>query len=75
MEAQMSRLRDSGWLTVAEAAEELGVSTRRITKLCQQRRLGERVGGKLWLIYELQLDEFKRMPRQPGRPKSQLTAK
>ncbi len=71
----MNRLRENGWLTVAAAAKELGVTPRRITKLCQQGRLGERAGGKIWLIHEAQLDEFKRIPRQPGRPRAHLLAK
>jgi excisionase family DNA binding protein len=75
MEADMSCLRDHGWLTVAEAADELGLTERRVTRLCQQRRLGERVGGKIWLIHEPQLDEFKRIPRRPGRPKGQIITK
>lgn len=50
----------------AEAAAELGVTVRRVTKLCQQQRLGRRVGDKMWVISRTELDEFKKVPRRPG---------
>jgi excisionase family DNA binding protein len=63
------------WLTVAQVAKELGISTRRVTALCKERRLGERFGGKVWRISNKQLDEFKIVPRRPGPPRGRSKKK
>lgn len=55
-------------LSPQEAADELGVSLSRVHQFCQKNRLGQRVGG-VWIISREELDEFKRTPRYPGKPR------
>ena len=56
-------------MTIPEAAKELDLSETRLRVLCNEGRLGTKV-GRQWLITREELDEFKEMPRNPGRPKS-----
>jgi excisionase family DNA binding protein len=56
-------------LTVAQAAEHLGISMRRVSKLCLEGRLGKRFGGKVYLISRQELEAFSKIPRRPGPPK------
>lgn len=50
-----------------EAAKELGISSRRVRKLCQDGKLGHQYGWQ-WLISRDELEAFKKLPRNPGRP-------
>jgi excisionase family DNA binding protein len=66
----MIRERIARWrmMSVAEAAEELGLSVRRVRDLCRQSRLGHQV-GRAYVITAEELREFKKKPRRPGRPR------
>ena len=61
-------------LSVAEAAERLGVSVVRVQQLCKAKRLGQLV-GKVYVIPEEELKKFAKKPRPAGRPKSASAAR
>ena len=46
-------------LTAREVAERLNVSTRRVTGLCESKKLAARLTGKGWLIAEDSLLEYQ----------------
>ena len=52
--------------TTQQAGKHLGLSQRRVRKLCETGRLGTLVLGR-WLITEAELRAFK--PNPPGRQK------
>lgn len=54
-------------VSVSRAAYELGVSTRRVQQFCEEGRLGSKVNGNP-VITRAELDAFKEIPREPGRP-------
>ncbi len=56
-------------LTVAEAAERLGVIRRRVYAFIHDGRLPARAAGGVWLIDPADLEEFAALPRVPGRPR------
>jgi hypothetical protein len=56
------------FLSVEEAAAELGRTARRVRQICEQGQLGQRVGG-VWIIARSELEAFKRIGRPRGRPK------
>jgi excisionase family DNA binding protein len=56
-------------LSVEDAARDLEVSTRFVSRLCKNGRLGKRLGGR-YVISEDELREFKKTRRGPGRPRS-----
>jgi excisionase family DNA binding protein len=56
------------FLSVEEAAAELGVTARRVRQICEQGLLGQRIGS-VWAISRRELNEFKQIERKPGRPK------
>ena len=62
----MSEALQIRFLTVEEAAKELGKSDRWVSKLCKDGRLGQRFGGKVWMITEPELQEFLKIPRPRG---------
>jgi excisionase family DNA binding protein len=55
-------------LSVAQAAERLGLSPSLIRRYCRQGRLGVRVGGR-WVISSDHLEQFVKEPRSIGYPK------
>ena len=55
------------YLTTAEAAQRLGLSERRVRVLCEEGRLGVRI-GRNWAITEAQLTKFDQIERRAGRP-------
>lgn len=55
-------------LTVAQAAERKGVTSRRIRALCESGRLPAQKVGRDWLIDPRALERLK--PGKPGRPKN-----
>jgi excisionase family DNA binding protein len=58
----------SNYVSVSEAAEELGVSARQVRHMCANGELGEKM-GKHWVITRDELEKIKRTPqRGPGRP-------
>lgn len=60
-------------LSVAEAAQVLGVSTRRIRALLEGGHLpGRQVGGR-WLLPSHAVEHRREMPRESGRPLSQAS--
>lgn len=72
-EPQALVLRDK--LTASEAAEELGISSRRLRKLCQQGRIGTLyifAGREFYLIDRKELEAFKKIDRPVGRPPRQF---
>jgi excisionase family DNA binding protein len=57
-------------LTPEQAAVVLGVSPARVRVLCRSKRLGRQVGVRNYVIPEDELEEFKKVVRPPGRPKT-----
>jgi excisionase family DNA binding protein len=55
------------YITASEAAILLGLSQRRISRLCQQGRLGQKI-GRNYAITREQIEEFQRLHRVPGNP-------
>ncbi len=55
------------WLTLAEAAERLGLSGQRVGQLIQAGRLPAAKFGKVWLVHKEDLAAFQ--PQPPGRPR------
>jgi excisionase family DNA binding protein len=55
-------------LTTAQAAKLLGVTDVRVRHLCQEGRLGSKV-GRDWVITEEEIERFERKP--PHRPKKE----
>ena len=54
-------------LSVAEAAAELGLSYRRVARLCEQGRLGQKVGHR-YVVARGELIQFSKIDRPPGNP-------
>jgi excisionase family DNA binding protein len=54
-------------LTVPEAADYLGLTARRVSKFCQEGRLGEKI-GRNYLIEPKKLEAFAQVVRPPGNP-------
>jgi excisionase family DNA binding protein len=54
-------------LTTAEAADRLGISEVRIRQLCQDGRLGRKI-GRDWLFTAEEVESFRRQSRPTGRP-------
>ncbi len=62
--------RDERYYSVREAARALGVSRGRIHQfVCEGRLRGERIGNVV-VFRESEIERFRRIPRNPGRPKS-----
>lgn len=58
----------SNIFTSAEAAHYLNIDQSLVCRYCRDGRLiGEKV-GRDWIIRKSALDEFKRVPREPGNP-------
>lgn len=57
-------------LTTAQAARKLGVCEQRVRKLCAEGRIGQKVADR-WIIPADELEQFKRIPRNPGKPAGQ----
>ncbi len=60
------------FLTVAEAATELGISPRTLAYRLQHGLMqGERVGARLWLIPRAEVERFRGRGKisPPGRPR------
>ena len=59
-----------GYLTVAEVAERLGVTTNLVSRYCKAGRIeATRVAG-VWIIYPEAVDHFQTQPRLRGRPRA-----
>jgi len=58
---------ETKYLTTAEAAERLGLSDVRVRQLCNDGRLGRKI-GRDWLISEEELTAFLATNRPAGRP-------
>ena len=56
-------------LSVAEVAKRLRLSERRVRQLCEDGRLGRRVGGRVWVVSEREVVRFEAISRRPGRPR------
>ena len=56
-------------LSCDEAAVELGVTSIRVRQFCQEGRIGQKVGGR-WVIPRDELEQFVKIPRETGRPKT-----
>jgi len=54
-------------VSVNEAAEALGVSPGRVRQFCREGRLGQQVGDR-WVIPRDELEQFRKIPRDHGRP-------
>ena len=55
--------------STAEVAKDLGISTRRVTKLIEDGILQAEKIGRSWFIDEESLDAFATQPRKSGRPR------
>ena len=62
-------------LSVAEVAKRLRLSERRVRQLCEDGRLGRRVGGRVWVVSEREVVRFEAIPRRPGRPRASKPAR
>jgi plasmid maintenance system antidote protein VapI len=62
----MSSINLADLLSTTDAAAIIGVSPRRVNKLCQDGRLGVRIGNQ-YFITKQEAKKFKANP--PGRPK------
>ena len=58
-------------LNCEQAAEILGVSPVRVRQFCLSGRLGQKVGSQ-YVISRDELDQFRKIPRNPGRPTDDL---
>jgi excisionase family DNA binding protein len=58
------------WLTPAQAGEIIGVSARRIVKLCGEGRIPATRIGCAWAIARADAEAFAKVERKPGRPRS-----
>lgn len=56
-------------LTPAQAADRLGLSVSRVKQFCEEGRIGQRVGRR-WIICRDELEQFAKIPRPNGRPRS-----
>jgi excisionase family DNA binding protein len=56
------------WLTVKEAAAELGVNEQRVRALLKQKRIPASKHGWAWAIRRADVLAFKNQPRPQGRP-------
>lgn len=54
-------------LSVAQAAEYLGISVRRTRMFFQEGRLGFSIGG-VYAVTQEELEEFSKIEREPGNP-------
>ena len=54
--------------TVEQAAEYLGLTARAVRFYCAQGRLGCRIGPRLFVITQQELEEFAAKPRPVGNP-------
>jgi excisionase family DNA binding protein len=59
------------WMTVAEAARILKVSTRRVHQFIDEGRLEAEKIGRDVFIRRPSVEVLKRQPRRPGRPKKE----
>ena len=57
-------------MNVKAVAKELRISEVRVRQLCQEGRIGSKV-GRDWVITREELEAFKETPRPTGRPKSE----
>lgn len=57
-------------MSVEDAAIELGITPQRVRVMCREGRLGTRL-GRNYVITAEELERFKAMPREKGRPKSE----
>ncbi len=55
-------------LSVAQAAEKLDLSDRRVRQFIEAKRLKAVNIGGVWLIQRAELAKFQRRQRKPGRP-------
>lgn len=53
--------------SAADAATYLGITTRRVTALCETGRLGQKV-GRQWIITHDELERFAQLERPAGVP-------
>jgi excisionase family DNA binding protein len=56
-------------LTTKEAAERMGVSTRRVQAMIKAGRLSASKMGRDWVIYEAEVERVEQQQRKPGRPR------
>ena len=54
-------------VSVAEAADVLGLTQVRVGQFCREGRIGQKVGGR-WVISMDELHQFAKIPRNPGKP-------
>lgn len=58
------------YLRVAEAAQELGVTSQQVRHLIRQGRLrAERINPRLYLVERASVEHYKRSRQPPGRPR------
>jgi excisionase family DNA binding protein len=57
------------YLTTLQAAQILGLTQERVLAFIKDGRLKAEHIGRAWVILRSDLEEFKKQPRIPGRPK------
>lgn len=60
------------WMTVAEAATRLTISTRRVHQLIASGRLEAEKVGRDTFVRRHSVELLKRQPRRPGRPSKEV---
>jgi len=59
-------------LTTNEAAEQLGVTRRRVLAFITAGRLPANKCGRDWFVHESDLAAFAAKPRKPGKPRKEM---
>jgi excisionase family DNA binding protein len=57
-----------GYLSAAEVAEELGLTSRRVRQFIKEKRLTAVKVGNMWMVTRESVAAFKGKPRKSGKP-------
>lgn len=61
---------ENKWLTMAEAAELMGVTTNYVRLLLRQKKVeGQKIGERCWLVDAKSAKGYARLPYVTGRPR------
>ena len=71
----MVKMQPGDWLTATEAAEILGVTSKRVHAIIRDGRLKPTRVGNQYLLLRSDVVAFSKVPRTPGRPAKPAAAK